>query len=117
MSRSKHNDETCSHCGLVYRDLRTGLTYPEVRMLLWVGDPDYKTWKYKRRHTVLGLWGQLKLVLWREHLEFCEKQAMYCEAQAQLEEELSELVDIVRKELGDDVPERRPYEDLSDVPF
>jgi hypothetical protein len=43
-----------------YDDFRTGLTYHDVYMMLWDR-------KYKRRHTVLGKWHQIKLEMWDEY--------------------------------------------------
>jgi hypothetical protein len=67
----------CPHCGLTYADLRTGLTYKEVRDMYWTSSTDSKDWKYKRRNTVLGKWRELKLSIWREHLYLCESLAVY----------------------------------------
>jgi hypothetical protein len=35
---------------------------------------DTKDWQYKRRHTVLGKWFQIKQEGWKHHLEECEAQ-------------------------------------------
>jgi hypothetical protein len=51
-----------------YDDFRTGLTFGEVRRMLWSSNPDPTTWKYKRRHTVLGVWRSLKLAMYDEYL-------------------------------------------------
>jgi hypothetical protein len=67
-------DETatvCPHCGLKYKDFRTGLSFSEVRNLYWVSDPDSEAWKYKRRNTVLGKWREIKLEMWAAHLYGC----------------------------------------------
>lgn len=71
---SKLNFE-CPYCGFQYKNLRTGHSYQEVYVLLWVPNPDPRTWKYKRRHTVLGKWHQLKMELWAEHVEGCAQMA------------------------------------------
>ena len=63
--------EVCEHCGLKYRDFRTGLTYSAVRDTYWVADPDSAKWKYKRRNTVLGKWREIKKEMWAEHLYQC----------------------------------------------
>ena len=63
--------QECEHCGLTYEKFRTGLTFKEVRNLYWVNNPDSDTWKYKRRHTVLGKWREIKQKMWIEHLYFC----------------------------------------------
>lgn len=49
-----------------YDQFRTGLTFSDVRSMLWSNDFDSSTWKYKRRRTVLGIWHSLKLDMWRE---------------------------------------------------
>ena len=110
MSRWRGNEDQCPHCGLKYKKLETGHTYQEVRMMLWLDDPDCTHWKYKRRNTVLGLWHQIKQSMWREHLLQCEHYAMWKEAEDKFEGEFEELMDIVRKE------EHSP-DDLSDIPF
>jgi len=55
-----------------YQDFRTGFTYADVYSLLWVGDDDPAAWRYKRRHTILGKWHQMKLEMWSEHIEACD---------------------------------------------
>lgn len=63
--------EKCLNCGLEYNDFRTGMTFADVRALLWVSNSDPSTWRHKRRHTVLGLWREIKLNLWEQHLDMC----------------------------------------------
>jgi len=62
----------CPYCGLRYDDLRTGLTYQEVYQMYWMYSSDPRDWKYKRRHTILGKWHQIKLEMWEEHIRACE---------------------------------------------
>lgn len=50
-----------------YDSFRTGLTFREVRQMLWVHSDDPRDWRYKRRRTVLGFWHQLKLQLWAQY--------------------------------------------------
>ena len=64
--------KTCCVCGLRYEDFRTGYTYRDIYEMLWSGNGDPRTWKYKRRHTVLGLWHMLKTRMWEAHLAECE---------------------------------------------
>jgi len=52
-----------------YETFRTGLTFREVRRMLWVDNPDPRTWRYARRRTVLGFWRQLKQQLWAQYLD------------------------------------------------
>lgn len=114
MSNWKGNDDECPICELKYHKLRTGFTYAEIRMILWIGDPDYEKWKYKRRHTVLGLWFSIKQSMWAQHLVECEQMLMYYEAQqlkAKEEQELREIVANYENRQGDD------EDDLSDIPF
>lgn len=78
----------CEHCGTLYREFRTGLTYRDVYAMLWVGSDDPATWKYKRRSTILGFWHQWKKSLWEEHQEWCRKQAEYEAEQEALADEV-----------------------------
>ena len=43
-----------------YDRFRTGLTYADVKRMLWDESQDRADWRYKRRGTVLGHWHQLK---------------------------------------------------------
>lgn len=63
--------EACPECGTTYGEFRTGLTYGEVFLMLWSGSDDPSTWRYKRRHTVLGLWMSIKRDQWAAHLGEC----------------------------------------------
>ena len=96
----------CPHCGLVYKRVRTGFSYQDVYKMLWVGNPDSSTWRYKRRNTILGVWHAIKQSIWKEQLLQCEHYAMQQEATGLLEEELVELVGVVLDS-----------ESLSDIPF
>lgn len=53
---------------LNYDEFRTGLTFGEVRKMLWVQSTDPKDWRYKRRGTVLGMWRQIKQEMYAEYL-------------------------------------------------
>lgn len=69
--------DPCPHCGLAYDDMRTGHTYSDIYQMFWSGNEDPSTWVNKRRHTVLGRWHQVKLSMWEEHLEICQRQYEY----------------------------------------
>lgn len=43
-----------------YEEFKTGLSFPEVRRMMWSNSPDPKNWRHKGRHSVLGLWHELK---------------------------------------------------------
>jgi len=58
---------------MCYRDLKTGLSFAEVKKLMFDNEPDPKNWKYKRRNTVLGYWHELKKEMWDHHIEGCFK--------------------------------------------
>lgn len=49
-----------------YDKFRTGLTYQDVWSMLMSDDPDPKTWRHKRRGTVLGMWHQLKKEMYEQ---------------------------------------------------
>lgn len=51
-----------------YVDFRCGLSYRDASARLWSHDPDSKTWKYKRRRTVLGVMHAEKRLFWKRHL-------------------------------------------------
>lgn len=53
----------CS-CGATYPELRTGMTFGEVRRMMWVASEEATLWRSKSRRAVLGFWRQLKLALW-----------------------------------------------------
>jgi hypothetical protein len=54
---------------VTYAEFRTGLTFRDVRQMLWSGSDDPRTWRYKGRHTVLGFWHQLKQQLYEQYLD------------------------------------------------
>lgn len=60
---------------MTYESFRTGLSYRDVYAMLWSGSDDPRDWRYKGRHTVLGLWHQLKLQLWEQYLDAAEGEA------------------------------------------
>lgn len=66
------SEPTCEVCKLTYSGLRTGLSYGAVFEMLWSGSEDPSTWKYKGRHTVLGLWHAIKLSMWEQHVAQCQ---------------------------------------------
>lgn len=68
-------DAICPYCDFHYRDLRTGYTYQNIYEMFWVYDDDPSTWRYKRRHTILGKWHQLKMEMWQEHVDACSGEA------------------------------------------
>jgi hypothetical protein len=47
-----------------YDSFRTGLTFAAVKRMMFDNHEDRSRWKYKRRHTVLGAWHDLKLQLY-----------------------------------------------------
>jgi hypothetical protein len=47
-----------------YDAFRTGLTFATVKRLMFDNHTDRSRWKYKRRHTVLGAWHDLKQQLY-----------------------------------------------------
>jgi len=63
----------CLCCGQEYDKFSTNLTFKDVRDMMWVNDTDSSRWRHKRRKSVLGYWHELKLAMWREHLEMCKE--------------------------------------------
>lgn len=110
-------DATCPYCGLVYNDMRTGLTYSCIYSMLWSANEDPSTWRYKRRHTVLGLWHSIKRDQWHEHLHWCEKiEEELDQNQLDEEEARAEREAIMAAELYPDEAAELPLFDW-DVPF
>ena len=68
--------QRCPHCGITYGEFRTGYTYGDIYEMLWTADEDPERWVYKRRHTILGRWMQIKREMWRSHIANCH----HCEA-------------------------------------
>lgn len=68
---SRKTPSRCA-CGCLYEEHRTGLTFPEVRKMMWRASDDSKDWRQKRRHSVLGFWRELKLQLWDMLHGHCE---------------------------------------------
>jgi hypothetical protein len=62
----------CKRCGQskpqAYDDFRTGLTFKEVRQMMWVASEDSKDWRYKRRHTILGFWRMIKQDMYNQQV-------------------------------------------------
>lgn len=59
--------DQCPHCKITYDEFHTGYTYKDIYYLIY-------TRKYKRRNGVLGYWHQLKLEMWKKHVEECERK-------------------------------------------
>lgn len=96
MKRKIENPKTptvCPYCGIDYDDFKTGHSFADVKGLMWVGTDDPARWRYKRRHTVLGSWRELKQKMFLEHIEFHE-----LEAAAKEEEKLQEAEAIAERE-------------------
>jgi len=58
----------CEYCGLKYKDLKTGLDFQMVKDMLWIADEDPDRWRHKGRHSVLGLWFEIKRSMWEDHI-------------------------------------------------
>ena len=52
-----------------YDTFRTGLTFAMVKRMMFDAHEDRSLWKYKRRHTVLGAWHDLKLQLYYQAVD------------------------------------------------
>lgn len=55
---------------ITYAQFKTGLTFTDVRRMLWTGGDAPDKWRQKRRGSVLGFWRQLKQDMWAE---FCAR--------------------------------------------
>jgi hypothetical protein len=61
-------------CGCTYEEHRTGLTFGDVRRMMFDQvDPNRPGWyRQKRRRSVLGYWRELKMHLWHSTHGYCE---------------------------------------------
>jgi len=86
MSNYVGNSETCKHCGITYKDFRSGFTYREVYVMLMDYSEDNADWKYKRRNTILGKWHQMKKEAWAHHRDdgecLSDPRNMECRSEA-----------------------------------
>lgn len=89
-----------------YDDLKTGENYHSVRDMLWVGVEDPAYWRYKRRHTVLGLWHSIKQGLWEEHIYRCSKGEYFEEEPSEYEPGAYEDEEL---EIDEDFDESVPF--------
>lgn len=73
----KNRNMVCPGCGLKYDDMRTGMTFKDVRNLIITIGTDRKTGKtkYGRRGGVLGYHHELKLMMWDQHVGECTDAA------------------------------------------
>lgn len=58
-----------------YAKFRTGLSFAQVRAMLWSASDDPATWRQKSRGVVLGLWHQLKREMYERMLDESEAPA------------------------------------------
>lgn len=71
MSRCYKDAETCACCGTSYKAFRTGFSWQDIVTMLRSPDEDPRTWRYRRRNTILGVWHQTKKELWAQHCAEC----------------------------------------------
>lgn len=91
MSAYKGNSDCCPHgCGLTYGELRTGLRYFDVFVMLMDYSSDRDEWQYKRRGTVLGKWHEIKQQMWTYHCDEggCELDPRNVAAQAEVQDDV-----------------------------
>ena len=70
---SRRNPQPCV-CGCTYEDFRRGMSFAEVRRMLWdQEDPSRPGWfRQKRRRCVLGQMREMKLHAWDMVHGYCE---------------------------------------------
>lgn len=71
-------NETCPACGITYKEFKTGFSFQDIKDMFWVNSDDCKEWKHKRRNTILGRWHEIKLGLWKGHVEQCLESIKNC---------------------------------------
>lgn len=58
-------------CGARFDAFRTGLTFADVKQLMYVGEADPTLWRNKSRRAVLGHWHEIKRDLWDQAHGHC----------------------------------------------
>jgi hypothetical protein len=58
-------------CGASYDEYRTGMSFAQVKELMWNASEDPRDWRWRGRRAVLGLWRELKLGFWAMEHEGC----------------------------------------------
>lgn len=60
-------------CGGTYEEHRTGLTFRDVRRMMFDQDDPNRQgwWRQKRRRSVLGFWRELKIHMWDQMHGYC----------------------------------------------
>lgn len=73
---SRRTPARCA-CGCAYDEFRLGLTFADVRRMLWdQPDPNRPGWfRQKRRSAVLGFMRELKIGMWDQIHGYCEEEA------------------------------------------
>lgn len=71
---SRRTPEPCV-CGATYAEFRLGMTFAEVRQMMWDQEDRNRPgwWRQKRRNGVLGYARELKLHAWDLTHGWCEK--------------------------------------------
>ncbi len=79
MAKNRRTPETCV-CGATYEEFRLGMTFAEVRRMLWdQEDPNRPGWwRQKRRSCVLGYARELKLHAWDMVHGYCNVKVEAC---------------------------------------
>lgn len=73
---SRRTPPPCA-CGCTYEAFRLGMTFADVRRMLWdQEDPNRPGWwRQKRRNSVLGYARELKLLAWSACHGYCDMKA------------------------------------------
>jgi hypothetical protein len=78
---TRRTPATCA-CGATYEEHRLGMTFADVRKMLWdQPDPSRPGWyRQKRRHSVLGFMRELKIHTFRMLHDGCANRLGFAEA-------------------------------------
>jgi hypothetical protein len=52
-----------------YDQFTTGFTFQDIKQMRWTTSEDPRDWRYRRRKGVLGLWHQIKQILYDRYLD------------------------------------------------
>ena len=74
MARARRSTPPRCACGCTYAEHRTGLTFRDVRQMMFdQPDPNREGWwRQKRRRSVLGFWREIKIHSWHVLHGYCD---------------------------------------------
>lgn len=59
-------------CGQTYDEFKTGLTFGDVRQMMYIASENSEEWRQKRRRSILGFWHEIKIQLFHTQHGHCD---------------------------------------------